>query len=303
MAKARTAPFHSFSPSEARALYTRGCEVLEVPKPHLARVEDFTIPSFDGAPLPARLYANAAKGVSGLLPALLYTHGGGFVIGSVDTHDTLCRELAYRSGCAVVSLDYRLAPEHTFPTAANDAWAALQWLRQHADTLGLDATRLAVGGDSAGGTLAAQSALRARDAGLPLVMQLLIYPGVGARQGTATHREFAEGYGLDFDTVAWFFHHYLPNEADHDDWRFAPLLAPDHAGLAPAWIALAECDPLFDEGIAYGDVLRAAGVPVDLEVYRGVIHGFVQFGRALKEARQFHIEASQALKTALLNRE
>ena len=222
---------------------------------------------------------------------LLYTHGGGFTIGSVATHDILCRELARLAGCMVVSLDYRLAPEHRFPTASNDAWDALQWLAANAERLGADPQRLAVGGDSAGGTLAAVNAILARDAGLPLALQLLIYPGCAAHQDTPSHTTFARGLVLEEPAISWFFGNYVQSRAEREDWRFAPLHAPDVDGVAPAWIGLAECDPLVDEGIAYADKLRLAGVQVDLDIYRGVTHEFIKMGRAIPEARKAHADA------------
>ena len=245
--------------------------------------------------LPARLYA---PGTAAALPALLYLHGGGFTIGSVATHDVLCRELARLGRCMVLSLDYRLAPEHAFPTASNDAWDALAWLAANAARLGADPGRLAVGGDSAGGTLAAVNAILARDAGLPLALQLLIYPGTTAHQDTLSHTEFAHGPILDRAAIGWFFDQYIPSRAEREDWRFAPLLAPDVDGVAPAWIGLAECDPLVDEGVEYGDKLRAAGVAVDLEIYRGVTHEFIKMGRAIAEARRAHQDAARALRAA-----
>ncbi|WP_367068788.1 alpha/beta hydrolase [Oryzisolibacter sp. LB2S] len=295
MQRAGRPPLHSLSPARARAAYEAGAEVLEVPRAQLARVEDFAIPARDGARLPARLYA--PTGASGL-PLLLYLHGGGFTIGSIATHDVLCRELSRLAGCMVVSLDYRLAPEHAFPTASNDAWDALAWLAQEARSLGADHARLAVGGDSAGGTLAAVNAIMARDAGLPLALQLLIYPGTTAHQDTPSHTEFAHGPVLDRAAIGWFFDQYIPSRTEREDWRFAPLLAPDVDDVAPAWIGLAECDPLVDEGIAYGDRLRAAGVAVDLEIYRGVTHEFIKMGRAIPEARQAHQDAARALRGA-----
>jgi acetyl esterase len=183
----------------------------------------------------------------------------------------------------VLSLDYRLAPEHRFPAAVDDSWAALAWLHEHADALGLDGSRLAVGGDSAGGTLAAGCAFFARDRGLPLKGQLLITPGTDAHMGHDSHRRFAEGFLLDAKGIEWFFSHYI-DPGERTDWRFAPLLAEDHAGLAPAAVLLAEADPLVDEGLAYADTLRAAGVPVQLELTRGVTHDFIKMGRSLPEA-------------------
>lgn len=304
MTRAGHPPLYTVSPRQAKAAYALGAEVLEVPKAQLARVEDFTIPARDGFALPARLYAPVAKeagvvGVAGTgLPLLLYFHGGGFTVGSINTHDILCRELSRLSGAAVISLDYRLAPEHKFPTAAEDTWDALAWLAINAMDLGLDARRIAVGGDSAGGTLAVQCAMRARDVGLKLALQLLFYPGMTAHQDTPSHQRFAQGFVLDEPAISWFFNHYVRDPSDREDWRFAPLRASNFSDLAPAWIGLAECDPLVDEGVQYGDALRAAGVPVDLEIYRGVVHEFIKMGRAIPEAKIAHAHAAAALKQA-----
>ncbi|WP_241776953.1 alpha/beta hydrolase [Acidovorax sp. Root275] len=295
MARAGHAPLHTRSPQDARTAYQAGADVLEVPKAALARVEDLHIPARDGHALPARLYAPTTE-VG--LPVLLYTHGGGFTIGNIATHDILCRELARLAGCMVVSLDYRLAPEHRFPTASDDAWDALKWLAAQATTLGADPARLAVGGDSAGGTLAAVNAILARDARLPLALQLLIYPGCAAHQDTPSHSTFAHGLVLEEPAISWFFGNYVQSHEEREDWRFAPLLAPDVEGVAPAWVGLAECDPLVDEGIEYADKLRLAGVPVDLDIYRGVTHEFIKMGRAIPEARKAHADAARALRRA-----
>ena len=293
MAKAGRPPFQTLTPVEAREAYEAGAEVLEETKAVLARVEDFHISARDGFALPARLYAPSAD----KLPVLLYFHGGGFTIGSIATHDGLCRALSALAGCAVVSLDYRLAPEHRFPVAVNDAQDAMHWLAAQGHTLGLDGSRLAVGGDSAGGTLAAVCALQARDAGLPLALQLLIYPGCTAHADTPSHQKYAHGLVLEAAQVEWFFGHYI-SVAERDDWRFAPLNAPEHDGLAPAWIGLAELDPLVDEGVLYADTLRHAGVAVDLEIYRGVTHEFIKMGRAVPEARTARQDAARALQAA-----
>lgn len=296
MARAARAPLHSLSPEQARAAYAAGCNVLEVDKPQLARVQDLSLPARDGASLAARCYAPSHEEGQ---PVLLYLHGGGFTIGSIETHDILCRTLAQQAGCAVVSLDYRLAPEHRFPTAFNDTCDALSWLAQHGGaSLGLDTQRLAVGGDSAGGTLAAASALWARDAGLLLALQLLIYPGTCAHQDTDSHARYAQGLILEKAGIDWFFGNYLPNWEDRSDWRFAPLLADEVADVAPAYFCLAELDPLIDEGVAYADKLRIAGVPVDLDIYQGVTHEFIKMGRALPEARQAHANLAAALRQA-----
>lgn len=291
--RANRPAFHAMSPQQARTAYLMGAEILDLPRAPLARVEDLTLPGPAGA-LPARLYAPN----DGRLPVLLYLHGGGFTIGGLDTHDSLCRQFALRAGCAVLALDYRLAPEHRFPAAVHDTQAALRWLAGYAHTLGLDGTRLAVGGDSAGGTLAAVAALTARDEGLPLRLQLLITPGTCARADTESHARFAKGYLLDAEAIAWFFDHYI-DDAQKDDWRFAPLHAEDHSGLAPACILLAEADPLVDEGLAYGDTLRMAGTPVQLELYRGVTHDFIKMGRMIPEALAAQDAAAQALRQAL----
>lgn len=300
MARARQPALHDLPPAEARLAYAKGSGVLDVPGPALARVEDLRIPTRDGTLLPASLYAPRLA-EEGRLPALLYFHGGGFTIGSIASHASLCRRLAEQAGCAVLSLDYRLAPEHRFPTAVHDAWDALSWLAGSAEAqaLGVDTARLAVGGDSAGGTLAAVCAILARDAGLPLALQLLFYPGTTAHQDTPSHQTYAEGFVLGAASIHYFFDHYAPRREDREDWRFAPLLAPDVDGVAPAWMGLAECDPLVDEGLLYADKLRAAGVMVDLDIYRGVTHEFIKMGRAIPEALQAQADAARALRQAL----
>ena len=298
MAKARRPPLSSVSHLDARVTYESRANVLEIARPQIAHIDELLIPVRDGQHIAARLY-RPQDAQDGVLPALVYFHGGGFTIGSIATHDILCRQLASLSGCAVVSVGYRLAPEHLFPTAVYDAWDALQWLHRQGAGLQLDAKRIAVGGDSAGGTLAAVCAIFARDAGLKLALQLLFYPGTAAHADTASHRRFASGFVIDQELIAWFFDHYLRSPADREDWRFAPLNAPDVEGVAPAWIGLAECDPLVDEGVAYADKLRAAGVPVDLEIYRGVTHEFIKMGRVIPEALLAHADAARAMRQHL----
>jgi len=294
--RAKRPAFHSLSPKQARIAYLMGAEILDLPRAPLARVEDLRLPG-PGGELPARLYAPQTR-EQARLPVLLYYHGGGFTIGSLETHDSLCRQLALRSGAAVVSLDYRLAPEHRFPAAVDDSWAALAWLAEAAAGLGLDGSRLAVGGDSAGGTLAAVAALHARDIGLPLALQLLITPGTIAHADTASHKLFANGFLLDSAGIEWFFRQYIDHQ-HRRDWRFAPLEAEDLGGLAPACVVLAECDPLVDEGVAYADALRAAGGQVQLELYRGVTHDFIKMGRQIPEALLALDACGLALKEAL----
>ncbi|MCU7372760.1 alpha/beta hydrolase [Paucibacter sp. O1-1] len=294
--RANRPPFHSLSPKQARIAYLMGAEILDLPRAPLARIENLQVPGAEG-PLAARLYAPKTRDEA-RLPVLLYLHGGGFTIGSLETHDSLCRQLALRSGAAVLALDYRLAPEHRFPAAVDDCWAVMRWLVGATDSLGLDGSRLAVGGDSAGGTLAAVCALHARDLGLPLALQLLITPGTTAHADTASHKLFANGFLLDAASIAWFFDHYIAHHHKRD-WRFAPLEAEDHGGLAPACVVLAECDPLVDEGIAYADRLRAAGGQVQLELYRGVTHDFIKMGRQIPEALLALDACGLAIKEAL----
>jgi acetyl esterase len=293
MNRAGYPPLYTQTPQQAKAAYEAGAGVLEVPKAPLARVQDIRIPARDGHALPARLYAPS----DAALPVLIYFHGGGFTIGSVASHDLLCRELSRLSGCAVVSLDYRLAPEHRFPIAVQDAWDATQWLAMHGSELGIDSSRLAVGGDSAGGTLAAVCAILARDTGLAMTLQLLFYPGCAAGQDAPSHERFGSGLVLETPHIDWFFDQYIGRD-QREDWRFAPLNASDVDGVASAWFGLAECDPLVDDGLAYADKLRASGVAVDLEIYRGVTHEFIKMGRAIPEARRAHADAARALAGA-----
>jgi len=301
IARAGHAPMHTLQPAQARAAYAAGATVLELPSQALERVEDHYFSARDGAKLLARVYAPSSEA----LPVLVYFHGGGFTIGSVQTHDHLCRRLSHQAHCAVVSVDYRLAPEHRFPTAFEDAWDALVWIAQSGSDLGIDSSRIAVGGDSAGGTLAAACSIAARDRGLTLALQMLFYPGTCAYQDTQSHRRFATGFVLEEAHIRYFFGHYLRTPADRDDWRFAPLdgQGPDGElvdldGVAPAWLGLAQCDPLVDEGVLYADRLRLAGVPVDLEVYRGMVHEFIKMGRLVPEAAVAHADAARALKRA-----
>ena len=220
--------------------------------------------------MPARLYAPVSRddAVEEGLPVLLYLHGGGFTVGSVATHDQLCRQLAHLAGCMVVSLDYRLAPEFRFPSPTTmpgmrcSGWRpmARSWVLMPAASPSAATARAAP---------CRPIAPSRRATGLPLALQLLIYPGTTAHQDTDSHRRYAQGFVLDEPAITWFFAQYLAHPEDREDWRFAPLLAPDVDGVAPAWIGLAECDPLVDEGVQYADKLRMAGVPVDLEIYKG----------------------------------
>jgi len=264
-------PHYLLSPPEARIAMEKSRAVFRGPEVALSRIEPLSIPGPAGA-IPARLYASGAtRG----LPVLVYFHGGGWVIGSLDSHDDLCRRMALESGCLVISVDYRLAPEHKFPAAVDDAFAATRWIATNATKLGGNPKRIAVGGDSAGGNLAAVVALQARDAGGPaLRFQLLIYP-VAAKDFTLpSMRAYGEGFLLTATGMHWFWNHYLSMPGDARDVRACPILAPSLKGLPRAHIVLAEYDILRDEGEEYGRRLDQAGVPVQVVCYDGMIHAF-----------------------------
>ncbi len=263
-------PIESMSPAEAR-LATDAMMSAVADVPALASVEDRRIPGPLGD-IPIRVYAPEGRVPQ---PILIYFHGGGFVIGSLTSHDPLCRLLASRIPAVVVAVDYRLAPEHPFPAAAEDAYAATCWIAAHAREVGGDPGRIAVAGDSAGGNLSAVVSLLARDRGGPsLVHQLLIYPVTDFSFETRSHLENAEGYLLTRPLMTWFLGHYFSGPTPRTDPRFAILRAPDLQGLPPATVVTAEFDPLRDEGESYAARLRAAGVPVEVTRFDGMIHGF-----------------------------
>jgi acetyl esterase len=264
----------------------------------LASVSDRTVPGPDG-PIPVRVYRPEGAGALG---CLVWFHGGGFVIGDLDTHDHLCRELANRSGGVVVSVDYRRAPEDPYPAAVEDCWAALGWVVSEADSLGIDPRAVAVGGDSAGGNLAAVVARRARDAGGPaLCFQLLVYPVTDQHDAGRwpSRTTMGEGYVLSSGIMDWFHHHYLgPDGPAPGDVDASPILVEDLAGLPGAHVVLAECDPLHDEGLAYAERLQAAGVAVDLVDYAGGVHIFFQLGPITEIGRRAVDTAAAALGAA-----
>lgn len=276
-------PMSQQTPAEAR----RGFRVLTVDLrdpaslPQVASVEDVEVHGGDG-PRPARVYR---PHTGGALPTIVMFHGGGFVIGDLDTHDVMARTLAVGCDAVVVSVDYRLAPEHPWPAGIEDAIAATRWAASTLDTLGGDG-RLAVAGDSAGGNLAAVVAQVMRDEGVSLAGQLLVYPVTDPGGAHPSHTENGTGYFLDLDTMLWFDRQYVGHLADLD--RTDPRLAPYHgelAGLAPAVVVVAEYDPLRDDGLAYARALDAAGVPVEVRAYPGLIHGFVDMGPHSPAAR------------------
>jgi acetyl esterase len=296
---ART-PFPQLTAAQARADFDASSPLLDVDPPALSHERRLSLPTRDGAVIEARLYASEAPSDRPPMPVLLYMHGGGFVVGSLDSHQPLCRGLAEDSGAAVLSVGYRLAPEHKFPTAFEDAVDALTWIGREGRAIGLDGRLVAVGGDSAGGTLAAALAIEAKtNKDLPQpVLQVLAYPGLSSRQTSSSYERYGTGHLLERSTVDWFFRQYLRDESDRDDWRFAPLAARDLSGLAPAFIVLAEFDPLVDEGRDYAVRLAAAGVPVDLRVYPGMIHEFLRMGNVVADALQARAAIGQALANA-----
>jgi acetyl esterase len=290
-------PYETLTPAEARTLYREARRVLSPEPPEVAEVRELPAPGPAG-PIPVRLY-RAAGTAPGRQPALLYYHGGGWVIGDRDTHDVVCRHLANAAGCTVLSVDYRLAPEHKFPAAVDDAYAAAAWAAREAESLGIDGTRLAVGGDSAGGNLAAVVALLARDRGGPaLSFQLLIYPATDLTMTHDSHRRYAEGYVLTNSNTRWFRGNYLNSLADAEDWRASPLRAPSLAGAPPAWVLTAGFDPLCDEGEAYAQRLRDEGVPAVHRRIPDQIHGFITMGKIVRATAPALDEAAAALKAA-----
>ena len=280
---------------EIRAATEARAPELFGPVDEVASTEDRAVPGPTG-PIRIRIYR--PPGAEGVLPGLVYFHGGGWVIGSIDTHDGVARALCARTPCVVVSVDYRLAPEHRFPAAVDDAWAATVWFCERARELMVDPTRVAVGGDSAGGNLAAVIARRARDAGLPLVHQLLIYPVCDYDLETGSYRSNADGYGLTRAAMAAFWQHYLGADGDGLHPDASPLRTTDLAGVAPAFVLAVEHDPLHDEGVAFAESLEQAGVPVTLSRYTGVVHGFIRMPGTMARGTEALDECAGALRAA-----
>ncbi len=270
---------------------------VAAPLEEIGAVEDRRF-SGPGGELALRSYTPLERG-AGALPVLVFFHGGGFVIGDLDSHDGTCRALANAARCAVVAVDYRLAPEAKFPAAAEDCYAATCWVAENAAALGVDAVRIAVGGDSAGGNLAAVTALLARDRRGPrLAHQLLIYPVIDCAFDTPSYRENAEGYFLTREMMRWFWHHYLEKPDQAADPTASPIRAATLAGVAPATVITAEYDPLRDEGEAYASRLAQAGVAATLTRYDGVIHGFFGMGNAIDKAKLAVAQAARELREA-----
>ncbi len=299
LAKANLPPLETLSPEAARAQMDAMVKARGGAPAPIDRTEDRTAPG-PGGDIPLRVYWPKTEGAAGPLGTLLYFHGGGHVIGNLDTHDLICRNLTAGAEAMTVSVDYRMGPEHRFPAAVEDCWAALEWLHENAASLGGDPARIAVGGDSAGGNLAAVTALMARDAGGPeLRLQLLLYPVTDYGLSGESYERYATGYGLlTKAAMAWFQNHYLSTPAMAADWRASPIRAESLAGAAPALVIVAECDVLQDDGARYAEALAAAGVPTEHTLYPGMIHGFFGMAPDVDDATAAQKQAAEALKRA-----
>jgi len=289
-------PLHALTPKQARAQATLEAASFGPPEP-VASIEDRTVPG-PGGLIPVRFYTPEADGP---FPVLIYYHGGGWVIGDIASHDAICCSLANAAGWMVASVEYRLAPEHKYPAAAEDAYTAARWIAAHAAIVGGDRRWIAVGGDSAGGNLAAVVALMARDRNaFPLVLQVLIYPITDYNFDTPSYRENSDGYLLARETMRWFWDQYLATSDDGHQPYASPLRAPDLSNLPPALVITAEFDPLRDEGEAYAKRLRESGVPVTLTRYDGMIHAFFRRTATFDKARIALHEVAAALKRAFV---
>ncbi len=327
-------PMHTLSPVDARRFYRERRSFTQPDAPPVAQVQDLQATGPHGA-IPLRLYkplsemslreTSLPESPGQALPVLVYFHGGGWVIGDLDTHDTLCRQLANGSGAAVVAVDYRMGPEHLFPAAVDDCLAATRWVHDNAASFGLDASRLAVGGDSAGGNLAAVVSILARDMGaagaatlattltttvattlvtrlptpLHIAFQLLIYPSTDMRRQSASHQTNGQGYVLTADTISYFQGHYTGDEAKYADWRASPLLCDNLTNLPPAFVMTAGYDPLRDEGLAYAQRLTEAGNRATHICFERQIHGFITMGRVIDEANVAVAICASELKRAI----
>ena len=287
-------PMEQMTPAQARENMLARTAALG-PVEDVARIDEHRVP-VDGGEIKVRCYTPAG---SGPFPVHVYFHGGGWVIGDLDTHDGICRSIANAAGCVVASVDYRLAPEHKYPVAVEDSLAATRWVAQHAGSLGIDPAKIAVGGDSAGGNLAAAISLMIRDqGGPPLALQVLVYPVTHHSFDTGSYRDNGNGYLLTRSGMRWFWAQYLRRPEDGSEPHASPLLARSLHGLPPALIITAEYDPLRDEGEAYAARLREAGVPVTVTRYPGMIHGFLRMINMVDKARAARDEIAAALRKA-----
>jgi len=302
MAAANRPAWNTLSPKAARELYLSLRPVAQGPLPAGVTVVDRTVAGPAGQ-LPVRIYRPASAAADAKLAALVYAHGGGWVFGNLDSHDVLCAQLALEAGIAVFAIDYRLAPEARFPGAFDDVVAGLKWVAANGPSVGIDPARLAVGGDSAGGNLAAAVSIWARDNGGPkLHLQLLAYPVTDAVARAESYRRYEDGYGLNAATMEWFFDHYTPDRDARGDWRVSPLRATSLAGLPPALVVTAGYDPLRDEGRAYAFRLQQEGTLADLVEFGGMLHGFLSSPMLLHGARRGTTLCAGALREPLVLR-
>lgn len=282
----------------ARMMFAAIMEMTGPKDVPIGKVQNLSCPG-PGGDIPLRIYTPVAPAAEAL-PALLFFHGGGFVIGNIDTHDGLCRMIANEAGVRVIAVDYRLAPEHKYPAAIEDGYAALTFVEANASNLGVDANRLAVGGDSAGGAITAILTQMAKEKGGPsIALQLLFFPVTQIGEETASLKNYAEGFVLERAGLEWFYKNYVPAGADRNDPRISPLRATSLEGLPPAYLTVAEYDPLHDEGLEYGGKLKAAGVACEIVDYPGLVHDFIYFQSVLPQAAVALKAAAQALKKGL----
>jgi acetyl esterase len=294
-------PVNTLTPVQARESYRSRRTFTQPEAPEVYRVEDKLV-TYNGVKVPVRVYHPHTAQTQKSLPALVYLHGGGWTIGDLDTHDVLCRSLCIQAEVVVVSVDYRMGPEHKFPAAYDDSVAAFNWTVANASALGVDAKRIAIGGDSAGGNLSAAACVGLRDQkGLSVqpAFQLLIYPATIMWQDTPSYHANGQGYMLTKDSIAYYTDNYLRSRDDAKDWRASPQWANSHADLPPAFVMTAGFDPLRDEGLMYADALSKAGVPCQYICFERQIHGFITMGRVMQEANTAVTLCAQVLKAQL----
>ncbi len=288
---------HTMPYKEGRLSVDKMSEDCEAEPPQVASVNDGAFAG-PGGEIAFRRYRPLGVAAANAMPTLIYYHGGGWVIGNLETHDSTCRRLANKSRCQVIAIDYRLAPEHPFPAPTDDGVAAFRHIRDNAASFGVDPARIAVGGDSAGGSIAAVVCQACRDAGDQTpAFQMLIYPATDARRQTESHRLFSDGYFLTRDLIEWFWRAYAPKGTDLTDLRLSPLLAKDFTGLPPAFVLTAGYDPLRDEGRAYANRLIDAGAKTTYVNYPGTVHGFFSLTRFLQQGLRANDEAAAVLAT------
>ncbi len=296
MKEANRPPYDTVTPAEAREMSRQTRPAVQPDPPEMASVENVQAPAPHGA-IPVRIYKPRTLPKTGLAPGLVYYHGGGWVIGDLESHDVACRHIATEAGIIVAAVDYRLAPEHKFPAAVDDSIAATTWIAANAEKLGIDATRLFVGGDSAGGNLAAVVAMYARDHGGPRIKgQVLVYPVTDLAMTTASYRDPETGVLLTHALMCWFRDHYLTEPSQIDDWRVSPLRMANLNDLPPAFVLTVGADPLHDEGEEFAKRLKQAGVAVRHVDYPGQFHAFITMGRILPRANQLIGEIAEWLK-------